>query len=238
MYHKPPANVINTYSNKWYKINSLRCTMVVDCTFIVKPIKNDDKQMNPFFISLSLRPLTDSVSQFFLQSEMIGCSTWCCRTDQVKDVVLINASGVERKPSPVLRILSQVMMASCCQSVLLLSLLLAACVHAGNCCSVNVFVLIKLLKAQYEWIETSVVCLFEDVTKDCRDDHVIVVSTVKRPLLDPSLFRLGSCFPNSVTQREAVFDVHFNDCGFTRLVTSCFTQTLWCSSVLCSVTPV
>lgn len=79
---------------------------------------------------------------------------------------------------------------------------------------------------------------FEDMKKDCRDDHVIVVSTVKRPLVDPSLFRLGGCFPDSVTQREAVFHVHFNDCGFTRLVTSCSTQTLWCSSVLCRVMPV
>lgn len=83
-----------------------------------------------------------------------------------------------------------------------------------------------------------VVCPFEDMKKDCRDDHVIVVSTVKRPLVNPSLFRLGSCSPNSVTQREAVFNVHFNDCGFTRLVTSCSTQTLRCSSVLFSVTPV
>lgn len=201
--------------------------------------KNDNKQkLIHFPCRYVWHQLTDSVSQCFLLSELIGCTTWCCRTEQVEDVSLINASGVERKPCPVPRVLSPVMMASCCQGGVLLSLLLAVCVYAGNGCSVVIFVLIKWLKAQYEWMKTCVVCPLEDMKKDCRDDHVIVVSTVKRPLVDPSLFRLGSCFPDSVTQREAVFNVHFNDCGFTRLVTSCSTQTLWCSSVLCSVMPV
>ncbi|XP_075876690.1 zona pellucida sperm-binding protein 3-like [Nelusetta ayraudi] len=77
----------------------------------------------------------------------------------------------------------------------------------GSCCQGGVR--LSLLLA---------VCVYADMKKDCRDDHVIVVSTVKRPLVDPSLFRLGGCFPDSVTQREAVFHVHFNDCGFTRLV--------------------
>lgn len=65
-----------------------------------------------------------------------------------------------------------------------------------------------------------------DMKMDCKDDHVTVVATVKRPQVDPSLFRLGSCFPNRVTQRDAVFNVRFDDCGFTRLVTDCSTQTL------------
>lgn len=74
--------------------------------------------------------------------------------------------------------------------------------------------------------------LIVDVTRDCKDDHVIVVGTVKRPQVDPSLFRLGSCFPDRVTQRDAVFNVRYGDCGFTRLVSNSFTRTLWCSSVV------
>lgn len=73
-------------------------------------------------------------------------------------------------------------------------------------------------------------CLFADMKLDCRDDHVIVVLTVRRPQVDPLLFRLGSCLPDSVTHREAVFNVHLNDCGFTRLVRNCSAQTLWCRS--------
>uniref|UniRef100_A0A669B2N5 Zona pellucida glycoprotein 3f, tandem duplicate 1 n=1 Tax=Oreochromis niloticus TaxID=8128 RepID=A0A669B2N5_ORENI len=34
--------------------------------------------------------------------------------------------------------------------------------------------------------------------------------------MDTSLLRLGSCFPTSLTDREAVFTVDFNDCNFRR----------------------
>lgn len=120
--------------------------------------KNDNKQkLIRFPCRYVWHQLTDSVSQCFLQSELVGCSTWCSRTEQVEDVSLMNASGVERKPCPVLRVLSPVTMASCCQGGVLLSLLLAACVYAGNGCSVVIFVLIKWLKAQYERIKICVV---------------------------------------------------------------------------------
>ncbi|XP_070701582.1 zona pellucida sperm-binding protein 3-like [Pempheris klunzingeri] len=58
-----------------------------------------------------------------------------------------------------------------------------------------------------------------DMKLDCRTDSVTLVWTESRSQADPSLFRLGSCFPTSFTDREAVFNVDFNDCNFRRMVT-------------------
>ncbi|XP_008284246.1 zona pellucida sperm-binding protein 3-like [Stegastes partitus] len=58
-----------------------------------------------------------------------------------------------------------------------------------------------------------------DMKLDCRPDYMTLVWTESRPQADTSLLRLGSCFPTSVTVREAVFSVDLNDCHFRRLVT-------------------
>lgn len=57
-----------------------------------------------------------------------------------------------------------------------------------------------------------------DMRLDCRPDFVTLVWTESRIHVDPSLLRLGSCFPTSVTAMEAVFSVDLNDCNFDRLV--------------------
>lgn len=53
---------------------------------------------------------------------------------------------------------------------------------------------------------------------DCRPDHMTLVWTESRTQVDPSLFRLGNCFPTSVAAREAAFSVALNDCNFKRMV--------------------
>ncbi|XP_042354435.1 zona pellucida sperm-binding protein 3-like [Plectropomus leopardus] len=63
------------------------------------------------------------------------------------------------------------------------------------------------------------VSVYADMKVDCRPDFVTVVWTESRPQADPSLFRLGNCFPTSLTAREAVFSVDFNNCNFRRMVT-------------------
>lgn len=65
-----------------------------------------------------------------------------------------------------------------------------------------------------------------DMKLECTSDYVTLVWTANRHQADTSLFRLGSCFPTSVTQREAVFSVYFSDCNFRRLVTNGFTWKL------------
>lgn len=55
---------------------------------------------------------------------------------------------------------------------------------------------------------------------DCKGGFVTLVWTDGRSQMDTSLLRLGSCFPTSLTDREAVFTVDFNDCNFRRLVSS------------------
>ncbi|XP_062285059.1 zona pellucida sperm-binding protein 3-like [Scomber scombrus] len=57
-----------------------------------------------------------------------------------------------------------------------------------------------------------------DMELDCRPDHVSLVWTESRSQADTSLVRLGNCLPTSVTAREAVFNVDFNECNFRRLV--------------------
>ncbi|XP_005933715.1 zona pellucida sperm-binding protein 3 [Haplochromis burtoni] len=58
-----------------------------------------------------------------------------------------------------------------------------------------------------------------DMKLDCKGGFVTLVWTDGRSQMDTSLLRLGSCFPTSLTDREAVFTVDFNDCNFRRLVT-------------------
>ncbi|AWP04574.1 zona pellucida sperm-binding protein 3-like [Scophthalmus maximus] len=58
-----------------------------------------------------------------------------------------------------------------------------------------------------------------DMKLDCRPDHMTLVWTESRTQVDPSLFRLGNCFPTSVAAREAAFSVALNDCNFKRMVT-------------------
>lgn len=57
-----------------------------------------------------------------------------------------------------------------------------------------------------------------DMKLDCRPGFVTVVWTESRSQADPSLFRLGNCFPTSITAREVVFSVDFNDCNFRTMV--------------------
>ncbi|XP_068196775.1 zona pellucida sperm-binding protein 3-like [Antennarius striatus] len=54
---------------------------------------------------------------------------------------------------------------------------------------------------------------------DCGPDSVTLVWTETRAQANTSLFRLGSCFPTSLSAREAVFTVDFSDCSFSRMVT-------------------
>ncbi|XP_073346744.1 zona pellucida sperm-binding protein 3-like [Pagrus major] len=63
------------------------------------------------------------------------------------------------------------------------------------------------------------VSVYADMKLDCRPDFVTLVWTESRAQADTSLFRLGSCFPTSVSAREAVFSVDINDCNFMRMVT-------------------
>ncbi|XP_038156467.1 zona pellucida sperm-binding protein 3-like [Cyprinodon tularosa] len=57
-----------------------------------------------------------------------------------------------------------------------------------------------------------------DIKLDCGPDYMTLVWSDSRSQADPSLFRLGSCFPTSFTLREAFFSVELDDCGFRRLV--------------------
>ncbi|KAM9349981.1 zona pellucida sperm-binding protein 3-like [Symphorus nematophorus] len=60
---------------------------------------------------------------------------------------------------------------------------------------------------------------WQDMKLDCRPDYMTLVWTESRSQADTSLFRLGNCFPTSVSAREAVFSVELSDCNFRRLVT-------------------
>lgn len=64
-----------------------------------------------------------------------GCCTWRCRAGQVEDVFLIDALVAEIKSPPAFGFSSSVMMTSCCQVALFLSLVVAVSVYAGNWCS-------------------------------------------------------------------------------------------------------
>ncbi|XP_053738379.1 zona pellucida glycoprotein 3f, tandem duplicate 2 isoform X1 [Synchiropus splendidus] len=58
-----------------------------------------------------------------------------------------------------------------------------------------------------------------DLTVDCGPEAASVVWTDRRPEVDVSLFRLGGCFPTSVSAQQVVFSVAFTDCNFRRMVT-------------------
>lgn len=64
------------------------------------------------------------------------------------------------------------------------------------------------------------IVLFSELRVDCRPDYMSLVWTDGRSQADPSLFRLGSCFPTTVGPREATFSVTFDDCNFRRLVST------------------
>ncbi|MED6246186.1 hypothetical protein ATANTOWER_014040 [Ataeniobius toweri] len=57
-----------------------------------------------------------------------------------------------------------------------------------------------------------------DMKLDCGPGYLTLVWTDSRSQADPSLFRLGSCFPTSFTPRDVVFNVELDDCNFRRLV--------------------
>lgn len=59
-----------------------------------------------------------------------------------------------------------------------------------------------------------------DMKLNCWPDFVTLVWTESTLQADTSLFRLGNCFPSSVTAGEAVFHVYFSDCNFRMLVSS------------------
>ncbi|XP_020507315.3 zona pellucida sperm-binding protein 3 [Labrus bergylta] len=61
--------------------------------------------------------------------------------------------------------------------------------------------------------------VYADMNLDCGPGFVTVVWTEHRAQVDTSLFRLGNCYPTSLSAREAVFNVDVNDCHFKRLVT-------------------
>ncbi|KAM3866151.1 zona pellucida sperm-binding protein 3-like [Diretmus argenteus] len=54
---------------------------------------------------------------------------------------------------------------------------------------------------------------------DCRPDFVALVWTETSPHADASLVRLGNCPPTSSSAKEAIFNVEFTNCQFTRMVT-------------------
>lgn len=72
---------------------------------------------------------------------------------------------------------------------------------------------------------------------DCWPDFVTLVWTESRSEADTSLFRLGNCFPSSLTAEEAVFNVYFSDCNFRRLVSSRMMSTsskpFWKTNAFC-----
>ncbi|XP_070775519.1 zona pellucida sperm-binding protein 3-like [Enoplosus armatus] len=61
--------------------------------------------------------------------------------------------------------------------------------------------------------------VYADMKLDCGPDVVTLVWTESRSQADTSLFRLGNCFPTSLSPREAVFSVDVNNCNFRRMVT-------------------
>ncbi|XP_060900002.1 zona pellucida sperm-binding protein 3-like [Labrus mixtus] len=63
------------------------------------------------------------------------------------------------------------------------------------------------------------VSVYADMNLDCGPGFVTLVWTERRSQADMSLFRLGNCYPTSLSAREAVFSVDVNDCHFKRLVT-------------------
>lgn len=110
-----------------------------------------------------------------------------------------------------------VMMAFFWQGAVLLSLAVTVLVHAGNVCSS-----LSSLPCECLWVGTRRLCVpsLADMDLDCGPDYVTLVWTENRRQTDTSLYRLGNCLPTSVSIREAVFSVTFNDCNFRLLVST------------------
>lgn len=74
-----------------------------------------------------------------------------------------------------------------------------------------------------------------DMKLDCGSDYVTLVWTESRAQVDTSLFRLGNCFPTSVSHKEAVFSVDVNSCNFRRLVSNISVCQMGVNHALCSL---
>ncbi|XP_064848060.1 zona pellucida sperm-binding protein 3-like [Oncorhynchus masou masou] len=61
--------------------------------------------------------------------------------------------------------------------------------------------------------------LLADLKVDCGRDSVTLRWGAAQSQMDTSLLRLGGCYPNSISAGEAMFQVEFSDCNFSRLVT-------------------
>uniref|UniRef100_A0A673AGK6 Zona pellucida glycoprotein 3f, tandem duplicate 1 n=1 Tax=Sphaeramia orbicularis TaxID=375764 RepID=A0A673AGK6_9TELE len=66
---------------------------------------------------------------------------------------------------------------------------------------------------------TAAFSVHADMKLDCQRDFISLVWTDRRYQVDTSLFRLGNCFPTSLSATEAVFKVQLNDCNSVRLCT-------------------
>lgn len=80
-------------------------------------------------------------------------------------------------------------------------------------------VMMATFKHFFLFLSLGIVSVFADMKLDCQSDFVSLVWTETRPQVDTSLFRLGNCFPNSLTPTQAVFTVELDDCKFRQLVT-------------------
>ncbi|XP_030016863.1 uncharacterized protein LOC115437695 [Sphaeramia orbicularis] len=65
---------------------------------------------------------------------------------------------------------------------------------------------------------TAAFSVHADMKLDCQRDFISLVWTDRRYQVDTSLFRLGNCFPTSLSATEAVFKVQLNDCNSVRAV--------------------
>lgn len=106
-----------------------------------------------------------------------GCYTWRCRAGQVEDVFLIDALVAEIKSLPAFGFRSSVMMTFCCQVALLLSLVVAVSVYAGNwCMNIQVYCLNLNIHGWYlkcavcvpDRHETGLYVWFCDAGVDCK----------------------------------------------------------------------
>lgn len=93
---------------------------------------------------------------------------------------------------------------------------LVAILSAGKVLIKVLFLMVCLVQFEQK-LHLKLSCL-PDMQLDCRPDHMTLVWMDSKSQTDLSLFRLGSCFPTSVSKREVVFSVDFNDCSFGRLV--------------------
>ncbi|CAF97713.1 unnamed protein product [Tetraodon nigroviridis] len=69
------------------------------------------------------------------------------------------------------------------------------------------------------WALGVAVLVQADMKLGCEPGYITLVWTENSAQVDMSLFRLGTCYPTSVSPREVVFRVDVNDCNFSRMVT-------------------